>query len=117
MASGTSDLAPLGVNETIITVPAPVVATAVRPQVTRIAVRGRILTTKIRLTKPGRLQVPLVGNGRRIGLGSINVGAARSVTLTYRRPNRVPAGRYTLEIKFTVTGGPAVTLRRGVRLG
>jgi hypothetical protein len=117
VASSQNDLAPLGVNETIITVPAPIVVAAVRPKVTRLAVQGRNLTTKVRLTTPGKLQVALVGKGRRIGLGTVRVAAARSVTLTYHRPGKVPAGRYVLEVKFTVNHGPATIVRRGLVLG
>lgn len=106
----------LGVNDTLITVPAPVRATPVKPRIASIAQRGRRLVARLAVGAPGRLQVVLIGRGKRIGLGTVRIAAARTVALTYRRPARVRPGRYRLEVRFRVDNGPLARISRSITL-
>lgn len=98
--------------------PTPVVprAAPIRAALASAKVSGRRLVTKVRLKSAGRLQVLLVRNGRRIGIGKVTVSGPRTVTIAYRRPNRVRAGLYTVEIRFTAAGRPVGISRRRVLL-
>lgn len=95
--------------------PRPIVA-AVRPQLASTSVRGRKLVTRVRVAAAGRLQLVLVGKGRRIGLANVRVAGPRTLSISYRRPLRVPRGAYRLEVRFRVSGGPVAIVRRIVRL-
>lgn len=109
IASDTSDLAPLGINESLITVVAP------RPRITQAKVRGRLLSTRVNVSGPGRLRVLLVGNRRTIVLTNRRVSAPRTITLSYRRPNGLKPGSYVLRANLQTTSG-TVSVRVRVRL-
>lgn len=87
---------------------------AVRPQLLSAVVRGRRLTARVRVTAPGRLQIVLVGRGKRIGLTNAQAAGARTIGLSYRRPAGVRKGAYVLEVRFRVNGGPLAIVRRTV---
>lgn len=110
IASDRSDLAPLGVNESQIIVVAP------RPKITRAAVSGRRLSARINISGPGRLRVLLIGKGRTIVLTNRQVSSARTITLSYRRPNAVARGVYTLRANLQTSTGAVAVTRVKVRL-
>ncbi|WP_217925097.1 hypothetical protein [Miltoncostaea oceani] len=103
LASNQDDLAPLARFETKLTNVRPTVASA-PAALTKVGVSGRRLSTGIRLPTAGALVVRLVGKGRRITLASVRVTGPRTVRVGYRRPARVPRGRYVLEVRFLSAG-------------
>lgn len=110
IASSTSDLAPLGVNETILRVVPP------RPAIASLTTKGRRLTARVKLVAAGQLRVVLAGKGRKIVLATRQLSGGRTVTVTFRRPRGLPAGKYTLQATFRPESGGALAVRRAVQL-
>ncbi|WP_217925098.1 hypothetical protein [Miltoncostaea oceani] len=89
-------------------------AFTVRPRILSARAYGRTLKVRIRSGNGRRLNVILVGQGRRISLASTRAGRPRTITITYRRPARVRPGRYVLEVR--APGQPRAVVRQAVWL-
>lgn len=76
----------------------------IKAKALRVRTRARALTARVRLPTAGRLQLRLVGKGRKIGIGRVSASGPRTVSITYRRPARVAPGRYVLEMRFKAAG-------------
>lgn len=86
--------------------------TIVRVTVTK----RRVITTRVRLRRAGRLELLLTRRRRTVRIGSVVVAQPLTVTMTYRAPRKLRPGRYLLRARLTPPGGKRVEARRRIRV-